>query len=275
MNKNLKIAIISSKGGVGKSTISIQLMNPYLYEKNNNQVISHYEFDDENSDSLSFGASCLSKREQINVASPLLREDLATIFSKDETMCLDVGGNKTTMTVIEALNESGMINFLDLVVIPILDGEQDGINASYTYSVLKGYNKDLKFLFVLNRAKDLNYIEYQFENYFGDVRGIFKDTYSIVKNLFEEDKNNYIAMLDDDIIKYSRRFGLSIYEIAKLKKDFISELEGLITEHSAQQEVKLVSFKNYIANSAKKYEQDVLQPAFSKINTILYGEGHA
>jgi len=272
MSKKLKIAIISSKGGVGKSTISMQLINPYLFERNNQQAIAHYEFDDENSDSLSFGASRLSTREQISVESPLLREELATIFAKDETMCLDVGGNKTTMTVIEALNDSGMINFLDLVVIPILDGEQDGINASYTYSVLKGYNKNLKFLFVLNRAKDINYIEYQFENYFGDVRGIFKDTYSISNNLFEEDKNTYVTMLDDDIIKYSRRFGLSIYEIAKLNKDFISELENLITERSPEQEIKLVSFKNYIANSAKKYEQDVLQPAFHKINTILDGE---
>lgn len=275
MDKKLKIAIISSKGGVGKSTISIQLINPYLYEKNVSQPIAHYEFDDENNDSLSFGASQLSQRKQIKVASPLLREELAEIFSKDENICLDVGGNKTTMTVIEALNDSGMINFLDLVVIPVLDGEQDGINASYIYSVLKGYKQNLKFLFVLNRAKDINYVEYQFENYFGDVRGIFKDTYSISKNLFEEDKDNYVVMLDDDIIKYSRRFGLSIYEIAKLKKDFVSELENLISEPSAEQEVKLVSFKNYIAQSAKKYEQDVLQVAFMKIDSILNGENYA
>lgn len=275
MGKKLKIAIISSKGGVGKSTISIQLINPYLYEKNASQPIAHYEFDDENNDSLSFGASQLSQRKQIKVASPLLREEMAEIFSKDESICLDVGGNKTTMTVIESLNDSGMINFLDLVVIPVLDGEQDGINASYIYSVLKGYNQNLKFLFVLNRTKDINYVKYQFENYFGDVRGIFKDTYSISKNLFEEDKDNYVVMLDDDIIKYSRRFGLSIYEIAKLKKDFVSELENLISEPSAEQEVKLVSFKNYIAQSAKKYEQDVLQVAFRKIDSILNGENNA
>jgi len=273
-DKKLKIAIISSKGGVGKSTISMQLITPYLFEKNNNLPVNHYEFDDENSDSSSFGASRLSSRKQINVASPLLREDLADIFAKDESICLDVGGNKTTMKVIEALNESGMINFLDLVVIPILDGEQDGINASFVYSVLKGYNKNLKFLFVLNRVKEVEYVKYQFENYFGDVRGIFKNINAVVDNLFGDDKDNYILMLEHDIVKYSRRFGLTIYEMAKLDRDFVAELKKSLDNLSQEQEVKLLSFKNYISKSAKTYEKEVLQVAFRKIDEILQGESY-
>jgi len=60
MSRKLKVAVISSKGGVGKSTISMQLITPYLYEKNGSNPIAHYEFDDENQDSLSFG--CLMMR---------------------------------------------------------------------------------------------------------------------------------------------------------------------------------------------------------------------
>jgi hypothetical protein len=270
--KKLKIAIISSKGGVGKSTISMQLITPYLFERNNNLPVNHYEFDDENNDSSSFGASRLSLRNQINVASPLLREDLADIFAKDESICLDVGGNKTTMKVIEALNESGMINFLDLVVIPILDGEQDGINASFIYSVLKGYNENLKFLFVLNRVKEAKYVKYQFENYFGDVRGIFKNINAVVDNLFQNDYENYTLMLEHDIVKYSRRFGLTIYEMAKLDRDFVAELKKSLDNLSHEQEVKLLSFKNYISKSANTYEKEVLQVAFKRIDEILQGE---
>jgi len=270
--KKLKIAIISSKGGVGKSTISMQLITPYLFEKNNNTPVSHYEFDDENNDSLSFGASKLSLRNQINVASPFLRDDLADIFSKDESICLDVGGNKTTMKVIEALNESGMINFLDLVVIPILDGEQDGINASFVYSVLKGYNVNLKFLFVLNRVKETEYVKYQFENYFGDVRGIFQNINAVVDNLFGNDRENYTLMLEHDIVKYSRRFGLTIYEMAKLDRDFVAELKKSLDSLSHEQEIKLLSFKNYISKSSNTYEKEVLQIAFKKIDEILQGE---
>jgi len=272
--KKLKVAVVSSKGGVGKSTISMQLISPYLFEKNDSKPIVHYEFDDENNDSLSFGASRLSIRNQISVSSPLLREKIADIFAKDEFMCLDIGANKTTMTVIEALNDSGMIHFLDLVVIPILDGEQDGINASFIYSVLKGYNDKLKFVFVLNRAKNIEYVQYQFENYFGDVRGIFKNIYSISNNLFEEDKDNYLIMLEDDVVKYSRRFGLTIYEIAKQNRDFISELKHTFSNMSHEQEVKLLSFKNYMSKSAESYEKDILQGAFKTIDKILKGDGN-
>jgi len=193
IERKLKVAVISSKGGVGKSTVSMQLVVPYIFERCGKNIVNHYEFDDENNDSSSFGASSLSRRKQVNVSSPLLREELAEIFAQDEALCLDIGANKTTMTLIEALNDSGMINFLDFVVIPILDGEQDGINASFIYSVLKGYNQNLKFIFVLNRVKNLDYAHYQFENYFGDSRGIFKNINAVVDNLFEQDKENYLC----------------------------------------------------------------------------------
>jgi len=272
IEKKLKVAVISSKGGVGKSTISMQLVVPYIFERCGKQTINHYEFDDENNDSSSFGASTLSKRKQINVSSPILREELAEIFAQDEALCLDIGANKTTMTLIEALNDSGMINFLDFVVIPILDGEQDGINASFIYSVLKGCKQSLKFIFVLNRVNNLEYAHYQFENYFGDSRGIFKNINAVVDNLFEEDKENYLLMLDDEIIKYSRRFGLTIYEIEQQKKDFTKALENSFSNLSTKEEIKLLSFKNYIAKSANSYVNDVLFVAFKKIDNILEGE---
>ncbi len=271
IERKLKVAVISSKGGVGKSTVSMQLVVPYIFERCGKNIVNHYEFDDENNDSSSFGASSLSRRKQVNVSSPLLREELAEIFAQDEALCLDIGANKTTMTLIEALNDSGMINFLDFVVIPILDGEQDGINASFIYSVLKGYNQNLQFIFVLNRVKNLEYAHYQFENYFGDSRGIFKNINAVVDNLFEQDKENYLLMLDDEIIKYSRRFGLTIYEIEQQKKDFIEALQSSFSNLSTKEEIKLLSFKNYIAKSANSYVNDVLFVAFKKIDTILEG----
>jgi len=269
MSKKLRIAVISSKGGVGKSTISMQLIIPYMFEKNNLKTVSHYEFDDENNDSSSFGDSSLSVRRQVSVSSPLLREELAEIFAKDESICLDIGANKTTMTLIEALNDSGMVNFLDLVVIPLLDGEQDSINASFIYSVLKGYNPKLKFVFVLNRVKEAEYVEYQFENYFGDIRGIFKNINAVSDNIFDEDKDNYLLMLDHDIVKYSRRFGLTIYEMTKQNRDFIGALKNSFSNFSQEDEIKLLSFKNYISKSANSYEKDVLNVAFKKIDKII------
>ena len=44
---NLKVLVVSSKGGVGKSTIAMQVIVPYLYRQNNNNLIDFFEFDDE------------------------------------------------------------------------------------------------------------------------------------------------------------------------------------------------------------------------------------
>jgi hypothetical protein len=268
MKKNKKIMVISSKGGVGKSTVTMQLVAPYLYQINN-QKVSFYEFDDENHDCLSYGDSSLTKREIVDVSTDLLREKITEIVSKDECACYDIGGNKTTTIVIDALSDNGMIHFVDLVIIPLLDGEQDGINASVIYSVLKGLRPELKFLFVLNRAKNHRYIQYQFDNYFGDIRGIFSESRSIKSYLFDEDRDQYIVMLDDDIIKYSRKFGLTIFEIAQDDRDFISQLKFNMSNMSHEQEVKLVSFKNYIQKASKNYLKDVLKPAYEKIDELL------
>jgi len=266
--KNLKIVVISSKGGVGKSTVSMQLIAPFLYEYNQKKAVSFYEFDDENSDCLSYGDSQLTSRKMVEVSSPILHEELTEMFAKNETACFDIGGNKTTTIVLDAFNKSGMIHFVDLVVIPLLDGEQDGINAVVIYSIIKDMRPDLKFIFVLNRAKNHRYIEYQFDNFFGDVRGIFENNNSVKNCIFDND-DNYIVMLDDDIIKYSRRFGLTIYEIANQHKDFISLLKLNMQKLSQEQEVKLISFKNYIKKSSDAYYEDVLKLGFTKLQSIL------
>ena len=261
--------IVSSKGGVGKSTVAMQVVAPYLYQYNGKEPISYYEFDEENNDLLSFGASELTKRKIGSVSTPRLREEFAEIFSKDENACFDVGGNKSTTLVLEALDESGMINFVDLVVIPLLEGEQDGINASIIYSVIKGMREDMKVLFILNRARDFEHLEYQFDNYFGDIRGFFHDKYAVKSYLFDGDKSDYAALLDNDVIKYSRKFGLTVYEIAKQERDFIAEMKSHQEETSREEEVKLLSFKNYIDKSAKSYYVDVLIPIFKKMDAIF------
>ena len=267
-DNNLKIMIVSSKGGVGKSTVSMQLIAPYLYDKSN-EVVSFYEFDDENNDSLSYGASQLTKREIVEVHSNILRERLMDICTIDENACLDIGGNKTTTMVLDALNDTGMVHYIDLAVIPLLEGEQDAINASVTYATLKSMNPELTVIFALNRAKNHRYINYQFDNFFGDVRGILNDDTSVKNYLFDGDIDNYIVLLDDDIIKHSRRFGLTIYEISKMHRDYTSYIKVSKQEFSKEQEIKLASFKNYVQKSSKDYYENVLEPAFNKIDHIL------
>lgn len=263
--KKTKVLVVSSKGGVGKSTVSMQVVTPFLYEKNDGEKISFYEFDDENIDSLSYGGSVLSKRESIDVEEFVIMDKFLEILSQDEYACIDVGGNKSTTLCLDTLNDSGMISQIDLAIIPLLDGEQDAINAQKVYKRLKELDSDIKIVFALNRVKNEKYVKYQFDNFFGDVRGIFSDRNALVNILDEKEKDSYIAIEDSDIIKYSRKFGMTIYEIAVQHRDFTLEFEGAVDE----KDKKLIAFKNYVYQNAKKYNESTLKNCFVKLDSII------
>jgi len=260
--KKLKFITISSKGGVGKSAISMQIVAPYLYEKNNG-VIEYVEFDDENLDSLSYQDSNLTKRTQIEIEEFVIVDKLIEVFSKDESLVVDVGGNKSSSIILDAIESSGVGELIDIAIIPMLDGEQDAINAKKVYDKLKSANPDMKIIFALNRVINPNYLEYQFENFFGDVRGIFKNIFYL-QNYIKE-KENYIAIENSDLIKFSRRFGITIYEIANSNRDFISQIRN----NKDINEAKLLMFKNYIYQNSKKYYQTTIRRCFEKFEEVL------
>jgi len=261
----MKIVVISSKGGVGKSTISMQLVAPYLYEKNSKNPIKFYEFDDENEDSLSYGGSELTIRKLIEVENEVLFMNMLEILSTDENVCIDIGGNKSTTMALNALAKTGAIYEVDMAIIPLLDGEQDAINASKIYQQLKNINPEIKIVFALNKVRQLKYLKYQFDNFFGDVRGIFNDINSLIHILEKDEVENYIALLDDEVIKYSRKFGTTIYEIANQNRDFKMEMQKV----NDIKEKKLLGFKSFVYEDSKRYLKEVLQPAFEKLDKIM------
>jgi len=266
--KRYKILVVSNKGGVGKSTIAMQIIAPYLYINNNKRAINYYEFDDDNRDLLSFGASKITHKKHVRIIKEYLKDEIIEIFSKNEPLCADIGGNKTTSLTLNGFRESGMMQLVDLVVIPLLDGEQDGLNAKIVYDKVKKLNNEVKILFVLNKARDIEKLEYQFENYFGDPRGIFSKKYALINNIEKKD-NNYIALEDNDILKYSRRFGLTVFEIAKQQRDFITQLKKQHENFTSEQEVKLLGFKNYIDVKAKEFYESNIIAFFKKLDEIL------
>jgi len=262
--KKVKILVVSTKGGVGKSTISMQLVAPYLYEKNGFKAIKYYECDDTNRDINSYGATSLIQRHLVSVNSPMLREEVFDITMQDEVVCIDVGGNNTAKKFIDALDESGGIGFIDLVLIPTLDGEQDMLNALDTYNYLKEIDENLKVVFVLNRLRDREFVKEQFDHFFGDSRGVFNNFLSAEDKISKYELENYIALEDNDVIRYSRRFGLTVYEIAKIEKEYLSDI-------SKSSDPKVASFKHFMSRASKKYYRDVLSEGFEIMDKKLGG----
>jgi len=266
MKKLHKIAILNTKGGVGKSTVSMQLIVPYLYKKSKSPV-SYFEFDDENEDAISFDKSKLIWLEKVNVSGVDLREQLRDILLLENSICMDVGANKTTVFVLNALIDSGMIHALDLVVIPLMDGELDAVSAINIYHHIKKANPEIKTLFVLNRWNENREIESQFDLFLGDKYGFF-DTKGVI-NYIEEKDRNYIVLADSDAIKYSRGFGVTLWELSNQKEDIDKELKKAISKGAPKDYIRKLSFKKALKKDCEIYRDKILIKAFEKLDKIL------
>jgi hypothetical protein len=266
MPKHVKIAVINTKGGVGKSTISMQLIVPYLFQKSK-IPISFFEFDDENEDSISFEKSKLVWLEKVKIQGQDLREELRDILLLENHICLDVGANKTAVYVLEALIESGMIYALDMVAIPLMDGELDATSALNIYQKVKNANPDIKTLFVLNRWNENRELDSQFDIFLGDKYGFF-ETKGLINYIDEEDRH-YTVLSDSDAIKYSRAFGITLWEFAQLQEDIDQELKEAIAKGAKKEEIKRISFKKSLKVDCEKYSDRILQKAFAKLDEVL------
>lgn len=262
-----KIIILNAKGGVGKSTISMQVIVPYLYTRNGNKVIDYYEFDDENEDSKSFINSKLVTPHQVKVKESNLRDVITDIMLQDESLCIDVGANKTTTYFISSLIDSGMIDAVDLIVIPLADGELDSINAIELYYKIKESGSDVKILFILNRYNELRDIHSQFDIFLGDKRGFF-DSQGFIENVLEKDKN-YITLSDSDAIKYCRSFGTTVWELANLDRDLAVQLKEAIREKRDKKEIKLLSFKKSLKGDCELFIERNLNLIFERVDSLI------
>jgi hypothetical protein len=262
-----KIVILNAKGGVGKSTISMQVIVPYLYTRNGESVISYYEFDDENEDSKSFINSKLVNPNQIKVTDSNLRDVITDIILQDNPMCIDVGANKTTTYFITSLIDSGMIDAVDLIVIPLADGELDSINAIELYYKIKESGSEVKILFILNRYNELRDINSQFDIFLGDKRGFF-DSQGFIENVLEQDRN-YVTLADSDAIKYCRSFGTTVWELANIDRDLSGQLREAIREKRDKKDIKLLSFKKALKGDCELFNRQNLETIFERIDNLL------
>lgn len=263
----LKCIVLNSKGGVGKSTVAMQLLAPYIFNRFG-KVAKLYELDDENDDAKAFDSSTIIEVHKRSVGGDL-RDMVSEIVLDDSHMILDIGANKTATAVLSALMDSGMIYAVNLVVIPLMDGEQDALNAIMTYITIRDSVKTPKFLFVLNRYNSSRDLNAQFDIFLGDKRGFFDDI-GIISNIKAEDQN-IVALVDSDVIKYARKFRLSVYELSKLDRDVDHELRSAIEEGKDTKMIRFLGFKKSLQSDAVKYTSETLTKAFAKIDEVLQG----
>jgi len=263
----MKIIVLNSKGGVGKSTTAIQVLVPYLYSKNEqSQQIKVIEFDDENEDSKSFSLSKILDAKNIKVSTSDIDASLIDSILEDENIVLDIGGNKTTTYVLDSLIDNGMINSFDLIVIPLTDGEQDSINAIKVYDKIRENNKTSKIIFALNRVNTAYELEIQFLDFFGDTEKKRLDgRVGLIEKIKEPDRN-IIKIVDSPVIRFSRIFGTTAYELSFKDMSKVREKIAEATVNKNTEEVRKQSYRLGILNKSKRYRNEVLEECFKAID---------
>lgn len=263
----MKVMTINSKGGVGKSTTSMQIIAPFLYQLIGNKKVDFVELDDENQDSTTFSKSELVNTQQIKITGTDLDSKLLDLIIDNDNIIIDVGGNKTTTFVIESLSNTGIINALDLIVIPLGDGEQDASNAIKLYDQIRELNNDIKIIFALSRVDSSMDLEMQFFDFFGDKQGRIDDRPGLIDKINPADQN-IIKVRNSDIIKYSRAFGITAYELSEKNIAEVKEKMKQALTKKDDTRIKKLAYRQTVLNKAADYRQTVLEPAFEVLKML-------
>jgi hypothetical protein len=244
----MTIAVVNTKGGASKSTVTFQVAAAsFLAKKQEVQLI---EFDDENKDSETFSNSKI-KSSQVEIGDgtdvdEVLKDTI--LVPKDKNIVIDVGGNKTTTIIIEGLKKTRLYRKIDLFIIPMSGGYQDLKNAEKTYEMIKGF--DVPVIFALSRVRNPKRLQFQYGDFF---------------RAFPEAE--YLILTESDVVDLSRRNGKSIYEIAfdEAEKKALEEMLDDAFDDDDNRRIAQFSTLLQIYDESEVYVETILSPAFEVI----------
>jgi cellulose biosynthesis protein BcsQ len=265
----MKFIVLNTKGGVGKSTLSMQILAPFLYVKNGqNDRVNLIEFDDENSDSKSFDNSNIVIAKRYKISGNDLDSTLTDISLDNDNLIVDVGGNKTTTYMLDSLKNTNLIDVFDCVFIPLTDGEQDAINAINVYNKIRDLSNDIKVIFALSRVNKSYDTQIQFLDFYGDKKGRIDDRVGYIEDIKEDDRN-IIKIDDNESIKIRRAFGLTVFELANQNIDDLKEKMKQYLREKNTAKSKKASYRITLINKAIQFKNDVINECFKHIDEVV------
>ena len=244
--------VVSTKGGVGKTTIAQQVLAPFVYQKTNKKV-EIIELDNNNKSNVLNDSEVLEvKPVELHKKDEVLLNKFMEVVAEDKDVIVDVGGGDDTKRVLEAFKELRLEDEITFFV-PVLKDLSNEKNVIDTWSLIRTWNTQAKIYFVLNR----------FTNE--------KEFSSILKKLNEvkEDTNKSLLFLEDTPLfdEIAKEFKKSVYEITLSELDN-SKAKKLLVETAKQKDIKkLKEIKYWISvyDISKKFIQTNLIPIFGEL----------
>ena len=258
------IIIPQTKGGVGKSTLAMQVIAPYLYKKHGKKI-TYIEIDDENNDSESFNNTGIVNKRMLQT-NKLKELDELILMDDNHEVIVDVGGNKTSSLVLDEIKKIGTFDNVKWIV-PLGDGELDGKNAIATMQKLHKIepNAQDNLIFALSRAisTEEDYLEEQFINFFGHK---YLGSKSTITDIVNEPK--YIPIVNDKIITISRYLGSTVWEMAHNNTDFSQKAIDAKNDGNVEDARKYLFFRR-IQTEAKDYVLNNLNGVFCSLDNWI------
>lgn len=205
MKKN--IAVINTKGGVGKSTLSYNLL-PYLLRGKEFQII---EIDDNNDTSSSFVSSELlaGKIVSCDISQGTMKlEELVidNMLDDKKVTIIDGGGGNDSKLIISALIKEDLAKDT-LFIIPYFPDFSQLKNLFETVELVKNYD----YMVVLN-----NFVKGSDDEKFKDGNEDFE-----IPNISEIFKKNFAIVPKSNLFSYSSSIlKQSIFDFAKIAFDY-------------------------------------------------------
>ncbi|MEA1892672.1 MAG: hypothetical protein U9N33_08180 [Campylobacterota bacterium] len=259
-NDGLFAVCVSSKGGVGKSTIARQVIAPLLFN-NFNEKVKLIEVDDNNTTDT-FTSSIFSS--QSYKVSAGINEALKSLFEvyNNEKIIIDGGGGNDSNKLVDALLSMD-IDKHTIYFIPILKNRSGMKNLINMYKKIRAKSNS-KIVVILNQTKsnDTNIIKADFSYFFGseelNIKGAISDLY--------QDENLIITnLIDTNVYDLSESLNLTSYEIAnqKLGGNFLQTQSKL----GQKEFLEALAFKK-IHNLCVENMHDSLSPFFNDVGAI-------
>jgi hypothetical protein len=258
------IIIPQTKGGVGKSTLAMQVIAPYLYKKHGKKI-TYIEIDDENNDSKSFSRTEIVNKRMLQT-NKLKELDELILMDDNHEVIVDVGGNKTSTLVLDEIAKVGTFGNVKWIV-PLGDGELDGKNAIATMRKLQKIeaNAQEHLIFALSRAisPEEDYLEEQFINFFGHK---YLGSNATITDIVKDPK--YFPVLNDKIITISRYLGSTVWEMAHNNTNFAQKAMDAKAIGDIENARKYLFFRR-IQTESKDYVLNGLNNIFCTLDKLI------
>lgn len=259
----MKIVVVNTKGGVGKSAFSMQLVAPYLLSRFGNASL--FEIDDYNFDASDYTKSGVSCNSVYVGSEPDRALESLRMNMSGKHCVIDVGGNETAGAFMKAAGANHLARTIDAVIIPVTQTGKDVENAGKTFEMVKEQFKGYagKVLFGVTRIpSDYGYDDLVYR--LPDLMELAEGTGA----------DGVITLPNDTSIPMSRMMGLTAWELAVFSDDHVDRIQDeMIAEEEKGEEAdvkKLRTLNRYtVAIESAIRLRPHLEERFDQMDDIL------